>query len=48
MDPDKSLRIVLKFKVENIPADPPTKRANILANAFLGRYFQREFHFDRD
>ena len=48
MDPNKPLRILLKFKVEDIAADPPTKRANILANAFLGRYFQREFHFDRD
>jgi hypothetical protein len=48
MDPDKAIRIILKFKVQSIPGDPPSRRANILVNAFLDQHFQREFRFGHD
>ena len=48
MDRNKPVRIVLKFKVQNIPGDPPSRRANVLVDAFTQQHFQREFRFGHD
>lgn len=48
MDLEKPLRVALKFKVQDIPGDPPSRRANVVADAFLNEFFKRNFCFGND